>query len=471
MKAPKKSKSPIQSKLLHLIFSLNLSQQRDIQDFALIRSNQLSLRDQQILKELLTERKSFMHKQEDEIWEAVLEGSEKENKKRNRIKNRLLRTVERYLAMLQLDQHTALRNLVLSRHYTTQGILKNATLLHQSSVRNLEQSDNFEDSIYLFCMHEIALHNNKDIRRQDKSLDGMEKSLSDFYIGHRLRLMCEIANRIQIIGGENRIPEFRKELAYLTTQTTSEHILIYVSLFEMITQQQVQYYREIEAYLVKNQNKLKTNAVREFYVYLINFCIRQLNQGDIEFARKYLHFFALLEKKGWLLENGNLGVGRLQNSILAAIITDRLEWAKEKLDQYKDNLAADKTFDRKAFISLNMATIELHNGDLDRAHIYAKEFMDSNGYRKDLYYKLSCDKLLLKLFYLGEEYEAAVNKIRNIKAYIEHKQLPEARKPKPLHFLRIVERLINRKTIDEVDLQNRLLIPDYLWYQKFIKKE
>ena len=93
-------------------------------------------------------------------------------------------------------------------------------------------------------------------------------------------------------------------------------------------------------------------------------------------------------------------------------------------------------------------------------------------YLKDIYYKIACDKLLVKLYYEKNEKEAILNKIENNKGFIrKQKKLSDRRKQLHLAFLKVLQQLVKNKKIELEKVKGEILIPDYLWLSKVVKRD
>lgn len=460
------------SKLLEIVLNLTASQKHDLSYFINMPSNRLTQRDKEIFEKLL--QKSNSKIKETDLWQEVLTSSELKNI--NRIKNRLQKTLSRYISLYQLDSNQAFQNLLLSEYFTENLLEKNALSTLNKGITQNQKDPNFYRKAVLFWLYQLFIYTEKDVRKPEvynAKIGSMKMALNEFYACNSMRIICEQINRNLIINGAANYDELSAEAERLIQISDSEHLRVYHDIFLLLTKRENIYLQKIETYLNKYEDQLKLEYLREIYAYLMNYCIRRLNSGDNIYARSYISYVKKLEQKDILLDNQIMGIGRLQNSITAAIIINEDKWALDFLKKYTPNLYTDSRVDRISFIKLNEAIIEMNKGDIDKCFEYANEFKNTPMYNKDVFYRINCDKLLLKVHVLNKNKSIVENLINTIGNYIRSKQkILRGATKKNLDFLKIIKAINDDKDIQKDDiLVTSLLLMDKLWLYKYHWKE
>ncbi|MBX2875869.1 MAG: hypothetical protein KTR30_27360 [Saprospiraceae bacterium] len=449
------------SKLLALVKGLTLSEKRDLKVFADLPSHRLMPRDKLALKELLSFNSQTLKKPEGAIWEELFKQAPLAEQ--NRIKTRLFQMIEKYVSLQQLNKNTGIKLLLQTELYEDRKIDKLANLSFNRSKKLLNDENDFDQKVFLFWLYQRAILREKDVRRADENLDTMENCLDEFYACNKLRILCERANRRNIIKKAESDRDLAREAAFLQEQVHSKLVQAYCDLFQLVSHGHEADFMKVKQFVDNRQPKLKKEHLQEFIAYMMNYCIRKFNAGDLDFARHYLDFIQTLEKEELLLIGGVLGIGRLKNIMLSLQLVEGPDAAQAFIDKYGSKVDPK----HQDYLLLAQAVIYLDKDEVDEALEGLKQFQDSKVYLHDPYYKLTCDKLMLKCFYEQGDFPAILKKVDGIKAYVRSgRRLPEDRIAKNLNFLIVIKRLANRETvsIEESDFT----IPDYRWLTKVL---
>lgn len=447
------------SKLLALVKGLTLSQKRDLKVFAEMPLNRLMSKDRIALEELLSLNAQTLKKPEKVIWDKLFD--QELPAEQNRIKTRLFQMMEKYVSLQQLDKHTGIKLLLQTEFYEERKIAKLANLSLNRSKKLLKDRNNFDQKVFLFWLYQQEILREKDIRRADEKMEAMEANLDEFYACNKLRILCEHVNRQKILKKAESDRDYASEARYLYEHSNSDLVGAYYHLFLLIYQAEEIDFLKIKTFVDQQQESLKKEYLQEFIAYLMNFCIRRFNGGDLNYARHYLDFIRKLESIQGLLLGGVIGVGRLKNAVLALHLLEGVDAAQAFIDKYGPKLADS----HKAYLLLAQASLDLDKNLLQKAFKAITAFQQSSVYLHDLYYKLTCDKLLIKCYYELGERKAILTRIDGIKAYIRSgRRLPPKRVEKNLNFLHTIERLAKNELVQIVE--SDYTIPDYRWLQK-----
>ncbi len=436
-----------------------------------VPSNNLSPRDEELFRAIISRCKSGLIEDEAKTWNELLTKEERSNK--NRIKNRLFKTTERYLAMRQLENTKPLWNLLLLRWYMENNIRKTARTLLKRIIPKLSgrRMRNIEYPLFLSWMYDIELFYEREKRKQDRKILLSEQALNEFYAYQKMRLLCEKANRNRIVNDYRVADEFEKEAQKLLELSDSPLLKAYFWVFRMIAKDSDEDFSNLDAFLTGPGENLENPYLKEFYLNAMNFCIRKSNQGEDKYARKYLDYIADLESKNMLLDNGILVASRLKNVITVSLMIDRLELAEDFMNRNAGFLSVSKTLDPEDFLELNRAIIELHKGNIDECMEGIRRFRDSAMYHRDMFHKISCDKLLLKAYYEKGDIQAVQHQLASIKNYIQSRDnLKKEKKDLYLAIFPFFDHMLaNNGIVPDLD-RSKLTIPDLIWLKKMEKR-
>lgn len=455
-------------KLLNAIKVLTLVQKRDLKCFIDLASNKITTRDKAVFKILLDLKAATIEKKGEAIWETIL--SKEEIISKNRMKHRLLKVVERYITMLSAESSSSIQYYLLADYYLKNKIQKNTDTVIKKGINEIRKKYRLDDKIFLFWLYQLLMQKKKSLRQSDTTLDLAYGALNDFYICNRIRMICEKLNRHNIINQKKDFEQDVKEIEQLIENSEAPEVSLYAALFRLLRTEEEQYFIVLDKTIREDQINLEKKYLNDIYVHLLNFCIRKINQGNLNYAKKYFEYIKDLESMGQLLENNSLGISRFKNILLCSIIIGETKWTNILFEKYSDYLSVPSKIDKTPFLTFNKAIVEFYNDNIDASFQYVRSFRNSSMYDKDFYYKITCDKLLLKIYFELNEEEAALRKIESIRNYIKtQKKLKPQRMQKQVTFLKVVSLLLTKNAIDN-KIVEELLILDRLWLKRIINR-
>ncbi|MCB0564408.1 MAG: hypothetical protein KDD01_08545 [Phaeodactylibacter sp.] len=461
----KKSKPLFHSKLYQAVFILSKNQKNDLLAFMKMPSNGLSEHDQQMMKAFLNKMDIFRDgAREEAFWEKQLKDTRTQKK---HVMNRLLKALERYLALNALEQNAPLYYTLLAAFYSEKGIGKNAAFCIRKARKlvNAPKNRNLEEGLIEYRLYELEAHQARNKREPSRNLEFMETALKRFYCVHQMRILGEQANRQHIIRENHDALAATAQYC----QGDTEELIVYRWLFIMVNDNDRTAYQQLNTFMQKNEDFFSSKFQKEIIEALMNFCVRYVNMGEKQYAEDYLTFIELLDKKGLLLEGGLLPIHRFPNCLLIAILLGRLEWARAFFAKYGSKLLAPKEFKRQPFLDFYQAIIELYDGHPQTGMKLLGRFQTSDMYLKDAYYKIASDKMLLMFFYQQEDFSPILARIDSLKKYIwENIKLAPSRKAPHLAFLKILRQLANHKQVAWVTQKDQLFPMDYLWLERIL---
>lgn len=458
------------SKLVELLKIIKGKFKRDLRDFIFVSSNQLPPREREIVVELLNQKGLSKITDDSEIVKSCLQEHEKANW--NRIKSRIVNVIKRYLRMSLAEEKEPMSNMVLLNYFFENGMKKNLSNSLKMEKKALAKSYPIDQysSLYRFRLNELAVTIGKNERKEDENLGLMIRSLDEFYIENRLRCLCEELNRNYIINTGYDSNQFLAYAENYIANFNSPGILIYYNIYKMLADKDKdQYFLIVNQLIQANADLFSVNYLKEVYVRLMNFCIRKINQGAVQYAPKYLEYIDFLIAKGLFLESGKLSTMRYKNCIAMSLVAKDIAWAERFLESHLDHL--DYSTKESAY-RFNKAQILFFK----KAYQACEESL-LHFHSFDMYYKISYDKLMLKLYYYQVEegrFDVTyyIKKIESLRKFISiQRKLSEEKKSNVTIFTHAVSKIVKGKKIDVERLLGKISITDFLWLREIINKE
>jgi len=465
---PKKSSNHT---LITIINDLSIGQVRDLIKFLNLSSIGVTQIDREVLTHLIELIKKNKKLEDNTLWNSTFQHID--SKERNRIKNRLLTAIEYYICLLEIRRNEGIKMHLLTTWYFKNNLGSNLKQALSKGIRKLSAIKDAIPSyrIILYWLHEKLVFIRKDIRQESVHFDSMEEELTDFYAINKLRIICERINRSEILNSDNDAPSFQDEVEYLKSSSDSIFVNIYYQLYQLLNKDQYSRFVIINEEIEKLSSTVNSETIKEVHVHLMNYCIRKINERKLEYAEQFISYSKLLDSNGILLDQNIMSIGRFKNILVVCYIIDDPTWAKYIIDKYSDYLQETKDINRQEFLLLNKAILALWQNEFDKCINYIHNFQSSSMYHKDVYYKIACDKLLLKVFFEKGEFDSLVNKISVLIVYIRNrKKLSKKRKTPNLKFLYILDKINRNKTVNIDSEKENILLADYIWLKRVLKK-
>ncbi len=269
-------------------------------------------------------------------------------------------------------------------------IRTNSVLVYENKIR-----DNYSN-VWKARMKEMEIEyiDNKDIRKKLPDLKIMQEAIELYYHENKLRVLCERINRNSFEkdagltdeewNWNKRIPE---------TFLDFPQIRIYSTIFEMLKDSSEDNFLKLEELATSSDiyEQVAPHFLSDVFGYLIVFCRKKINNGDLDYAHKYKSFIDTMKDTGILLEQGKIPIWRLKNVIKVAAKINEWQWASDFIEEQKINIDPKH---RLGIVNYCHALLAYEQGYFDKAY----EELDFRYLSKDIYIKV--DTLILELFLL-----------------------------------------------------------------------
>lgn len=280
----------------------------------------------------------------------------------------VLSPIEDVLQRIKLLQFYYQRN--LNRNYESlyKEVLTKITHLKESSFKN-----------YLFyCLEDIHVDYLLKKNNRNANYQQLYNHLDAFYLIEKLR--------IENLSMINLVPQLE------SNEPVGDLYLIHKNLNEFLKHQDDEKFLKLLDLAGNFLQYLEKSAIKEILLILLDYAIKAVNSGKLDFYYKCLEIFNLQEKFDVLLDNETtMPVSTYKNYITVALKIKQTAVAESFLIKYKDKLLPE--FMEETYI-FNKANIEFEKGN----HDFVLETL--NLYRfNDIFYKLNSKRLIIKALY------------------------------------------------------------------------
>jgi uncharacterized protein (DUF1778 family) len=302
----------------------------------------------------------------------------------------------------------------------------------------------FDEYLYYKQLDEHFLKKPK--RAYDENLQLKNNNLDLFYLTTKLKVACDMISRNTVIQANYEAYHFQdleKWLLNADEKVVIDYkkypaIAVYYQAYRTIKDGKLEDYEVLKDLLATNLHIFPNVELSRIYDYVLNFCIRQINQGKAEFYREILDVYQFLLENRVIFQKDYLAQWDYKNIITVGIRIGETEWTENFINEYKDFLPPK---DRENAFVYNKAAFyyatKAYKKSLQLLH--EVKFTDTS-------YHLGAKIIQLKSFYELEEEEPFYALIDAFKIYIlRSKDISHYRKQANLNLIKFAKRIFKLK--------------------------
>lgn len=224
-------------------------------------------------------------------------------------------------------------------------------------------------------------------------------------------------------------------------------VLIWYYCLKMLENPDSQaFFAKFKQPLLEQGHLFDASEIRDLFLFAINYCIRQVNEGHTSFFHDIMDFYKNGLSKGYLLENGVLSRFTYHNIVAAGLQTLEFEWVEDFIARYKN--ALERTY-RESSYSFNLARLEFKRKRYDDA---LRLLQHTNYY--DPLLSLAARTMSLKIYYETGEFDLLDSHLEALKNYIRRKTSLGYHRANYLNLVRYTRKLISINRSDKAEVES-----------------
>lgn len=359
-------------------------------------------------------------------------GEEGINKQLRYIASYLSKSLDKYLAWSNLKAQPFGLEFSRLNYYNNVGLNKEFDKLAQSLIYQVED---MKDQSIDHYKHQMELYRALYINRSSQGRTGA-MYLSEWRVATYNYFTTEML-RQQVLLHSYEIHNPDNEDLY---REAIDHLLSHVKLtdsgktYQLLKQllvndaKQEEVYKELSG-IFKNQNHLfQIYEAKNILLILINFCIRQINEGVIDYQQHCLDWYRWGISKNILLDNNSVSKYTYKNMLSLTIKFNDFDEGYRMLDTYKPLLGEQE---REAAYNFNLGRLLFHQKRYQEA-MPILQMIDSPS----LMDNLDVRRMLLRMYYEEEDFNILESHLVSFGSFLRrHKELGYHR----IHYLNLVK--------------------------------
>ncbi len=278
---------------------------------------------------------------------------------------------EDFLIFESLKNDEVARQKALTKWYGTHNLyaeFEKSTLallakMEQQPYRDVEYFNDAADLLASYFFHQ---HTEK-YTLDDQVLTQLMESADRSYILLKLRLASEMKNRERILSKQYEMPLLNEALAIGAAGLLQDNVpfalyRLLLTLYEK--EENPEAFQALKDLLSQQIGALRYFDQSMLLSQLVNYAIRQLNQGKAAFNREIFELYQLALAHKLLLTNGVLEAVVYRNIVLSGCKEKAFEWTEKFIHEYEPFLEKDIRLDSKC---MALALLCFHRLDYDGA--------------------------------------------------------------------------------------------------------
>jgi hypothetical protein len=349
----------------------------------------------------------------------VVFGPKSDEKNLRRAMSSLLDLLRDFLVWLQMEQEPIQKDVFFLRQCRARGLSKNFNLAEKEAEKALEKHSSAQLSVLLsdfqlnFEKHQWEISQR---RQQDFPFEKISQQLNAWYAGQLMQLTCmEMSHHNFQRQEKTSKSAWTQALVQQLPEMPHENVpavALYFKGYQMLHQpQDVGFLKEFQAMLAQYSSDLPIAEGRGLLMLAINQGIRRINEGDKTAIQDTLDFYLLgLENKLLLDDRGVLSKHTYNNVLMTFLALKDWESGLVFLEKYREQLAPSE---RENIYQYNLAVYHYRKGDFD-----ATLDLLRNVTFPDVMYNLESRKMLLKIYFEQDAYDALESLIDNLLTWL-----------------------------------------------------
>lgn len=443
------------SKLLSLFRQLSAAELRDLRKF--VRSPYFNHREDAIqlfdhLREVVPKGDKYLNREI--AFKLLYPKKAYDGSEMKLIMHYVFKLFKRFLALQEVEQKENEWQLYLCSSLRKHHLDK----IFEQELKKLEkqqQNQPYRNVDYHYLNYQLQqehyLYERKQKRREHLSLQNLAQELTTFYLADILRHSCTMLTAQRMSKGDYSMEMLEGVLDYLENSPVRKNIAvnIYHKAYLLLSAKEEapeDAFTNLEHLINDNWQKFTKLEARDIYLLIINYCIRQLNQGKRDYIPRALSLYRKSLEQNLLLENNVLSKYTYNNVLMLAIACQEWDWSVHFLEEYKVYLSDNE---RENIYSYNLAIFYFRKPDYDQA----MKLLQQVSF-EDVLYNLNARSMLLRIYFERDEFDALESLLNSFRIYISRQKNLGYHKDNYSNLVSFVRKLLRIPPSDKKTIQD-----------------
>lgn len=320
--------------------------------------------------------------------------------------------------------------------------IKNLKNTHDQSsyrrkINELQQKEDLHPTEkYFLAFQQLEDLNTTTDRQTDQQLQSVHYALDQYFLNEKLKLVCLSINDAIINQRPYQLGIFKylsQDLEQLIEDKKSMTYLLYLCYLFQSSDNEIYFATTIRT--LQEINKVDSEELRLIFTMCINFCIRQINKGQVPFFTHLFHIYKLqLSSSVLYSKEGYISSVTLKNLVTVSLRLKEYKWTENLIASHYEKLP-------------------LLYREENYHYLLARLFYTKKMYKKALYYlllsepqdflnNLSARVLQIKCYYESDDYHQLDNALQNFTIYLLRHKNKSYHYRYHVHFIKYLQSIV-----------------------------
>jgi len=339
------------------------------------------------------------------LFKAFFPGKKYDDKKIRYLFTDLNRMLELYLSVTNfLNDEGKFSQSLLDEHRKRNNVQEFTRVFNRLGDAKGEGHDtnwyfNRFQSEYKYLVYAFSLRKRKEKSNIEQALENLDK----FYLARKLELSCEAENARNLLDKDYQSFMLDKLVDSIHGHHYADTpvIKVYLHVLALLRDNKnEEHFNGLTKALVNYEHCFSQNDLRELYSYPLNFCVRMINMGKMEYLPRIFEIYKVVLHNGVLLPGGILSQWDYKNIVTTSLRLGEYDWAEKFINSYKVYVPVNQ---QKNAYTYNMANVYFQRKQFGKALklLLNVEFTDP-------VYQLDTRAMQLKIYYETGDEDALV---------------------------------------------------------------
>lgn len=318
----------------------------------------------------------------------------------------------------------------------------------QNKLQADRQAHSPEDSVSYLHRYFLSVewHNfhTRTNRVATEHLEQLNLNIDLFFIIEKMKLACTAFNLRRLYNVQADTSLLEPILLHIQSEQLYEKhplLSIYYYAYQMLVSSDATFYYRLKSSLLEEGKNYPADEIKDAYLLAMNFCIQEINKGNMEFYKEAFHLYEQGIQKLILLENGYLSPITYSNAITLALRGKDFDNALHFIEANKKILQGSE---QEEYYFFNLSKYYFETGNFEKV---IELYYQSNI--KELILNIQVRIIQIKAFYERNELELCRHLIDNLKQLLSRKGILAYHKDNYENFCKIFRQLLATNRYDK----------------------
>ncbi len=318
------------------------------------------------------------------------------------ISSLLYKVLEQYMTYCELHENEVNAKIQLASAYRKRK-LEDHFIRTLGETQSLHKKIKFQNAEYYDLSYQIMseeFYFQADNQRMEAyKLQDISDNMDTAFITKKLRQSCDLLSHQAITKKQYDFGLQDKIMEYLEAQEAIKipAVSAYYYCYKMLKGQKEEDFEHFKAIITENASIFPDSEVKDLYLAAINFCIKRMNDENLEYVRNAFSLYQQMLEKDILVEKNVISRFAFRNIVSTGVVLKEFDWVEKFIKNYTPNLEINY---RESMSNSSLGRLNYERGKLKEAMVLLQKADYS-----DLLLNLSAKTILMKIYYELDEYD------------------------------------------------------------------